>query len=70
MIGDEIGLGEKSLSQRVALNATIPAKYIIRTTDTLNGQDDVRVQDFILNVKCAVSKCSQPDLLLDRIESE
>lgn len=63
------GYGTQTLSQRVN-SETFPASEIIRTIEILNGQDDVGVQDFILNVKRAISKCSQPGLLLDFVKTE
>ena len=46
------------------------ASEIIRTVETLNGRNDVGVQDFIKSVKRARSLCSQPDLLLFYILTE
>lgn len=57
-------------SQQLAFSNTQRAECIIRTVETLNGQDDIGVQDFICNVKRAVARCSQSNLLLDFIKTE
>lgn len=48
----------------------LSGKDIIRTIETLNGKDDVGVQDFIRRVKKAKLHCSQPELLLHFILTE
>lgn len=46
------------------------AKDALRMIETLNGQNDVGIQDFIENVKFALSKCSQPEILLHFIKTK
>ena len=45
----------------------IDAKLAIETIKTLNGQDDMGVEDFIKSIKKAKIRCTQPNLLLDLI---
>lgn len=63
--------GRKFMStQRVGPPEILLAKDALRMVETLNGQDDVGVQDFNANVKFALSKCSQPEILLHFIKTE
>ena len=45
----------------------INAKLAVVIIKTINGQDDIRVEDFIKNVKRARNRCNQPSILLDLI---
>ena len=45
----------------------IDAKLTIETIKTLNGQDDMSVEDFIKSIKKAKIRYTQPNLLLDLI---
>ena len=45
----------------------INATMVLQTIRTLNGQDDIGVEDFVKSVKRARMKTSQPNLLLDLI---
>ena len=43
------------------------AKLAIETIKTLNGQDDMGVEDFVKTIKKAKFRCSEPEILLDLI---
>ena len=45
-------------------------KLAIERIKTINGQDDIGVEDFIKNVKRARDRCNQPSILLDLIISK
>ena len=45
-------------------------KLAVEIIKTLNGQDDIGVEDFIKNVKRARDRCHQPSILLDLIISK
>ena len=48
----------------------INAKLAVEIIKTINGQDDMRVEDFIKNIKRARNRCNQPSILLDLIISK
>ena len=48
----------------------INAKLAIGIIKTINGQDDIRVENSIKNVKRARDRCNQPRILLDLIISK
>lgn len=46
------------------------ASQAVRTVRTLKGEDDAGVEDFIHAIKRALTRCSQPDILLELILAE
>ena len=48
----------------------INAKLAVKIIKTINGQNDIGVEDFMKNVKRARDRCNQPSILLDLIISK